>query len=442
MPKGSQLHTAVLGNGGRESAFIKLLLRDSDVAIVHSIKINAGFINNKRVKNVDIDLKNIDAVVKYCTENNVQLALAGSEELAVIGLTDALKKAGIAVFGASSKAIRIEADKAWARKFMSTLSIPQPMYEVFDDAPKAIARAKSNDKMRIVKAFGLAGGKGVSVCDSFVETKQAITETMIDLKFGDAGKTIVLEERLGWNDPIAEEVSMMFYTDGKTLAALPLARDHKREFDNDQGKNTGGMGVYSPSQLLSKAEQKFVQENIAQKIIDKLAEQGTPFTGILYVGLMKTSDTSRNAHGIFVIEINGRGGDPETVVQLDSQTNEHPAQIFLACSNGTLAKYKPSFDALVHLDVVLCSSKYPEGKTSSEVITGIEEAEKMGVEIIHAGTQIKDGKVVTNGGRILGVLGKGKTMEEVREKVYAAAEKILFDGTIPKYRSDIGATAL
>jgi phosphoribosylamine---glycine ligase len=440
--KEKKLQIAVVGNGGRESAFIKVLLRDSNVETIHFLKPNAGFQNNPRVKNVAMELHDHTAVVKYCQENHVTLALCGSEELAVIGLNDALKSAGIHVFGASLQAVRIESDKAWARKLMSTLGIPQPQYEVFSDPKKAVAAAKQNESYRIVKAFGLAGGKGVYVCDSLEDTEQAIQEIMVDRKFGDSGSTIVLEERLGWNDSTAEEVSMMFYTDGKTLAALPLAKDHKREFDGDKGKNTGGMGTFSPSPLLNEAEKEFVQTQIAQKIVDQLSKQGNPFTGILYVGLMKTADTSRNEYGIFVIEINGRGGDPETIVQLDSQTNEHSSQIFMACATGELAQYKPKFDDLVHIDVVLCSTAYPEGKTSGEVITGIEEAEKMDVQVVHAGTQMKEGKVVTNGGRILGVVAKGKTLAEARQKVYAAAQHILFDGKSPKYRQDIGLTSL
>ncbi len=436
-----KMHVAVLGNGGRESAFVHLLLRDSNVAMVHFIKSNAGFEGNARVKKIELDLHDFPAVTTYCQENNVSLAICGSEELAIIGLTDALKAGGIGVFGASSEAIKIESDKAWARKFMSTLGIPQPQYEVFRDAKKAVAQARKNEKFRIVKAYGPAGGKGVLVCDTFEETEKAINEIMVEKIFGDAGKLVVLEERIGWNDPTAEEVSMMFFTDGKMLAPLPLARDHKREFDHDKGKNTGGMGTYSPSLLLNTKEQKFVQKNIAQKIVDQLAKQGTPFTGILYVGLMKTADTSRNEHGIFVIEINGRGGDPETIVQLDSQIDKHPSEILLACTNGTLKKFKPTFDQLFHIDVVLCAKKYPEGKSQGEVITGIEEAEKMGAQIIHAGTTLKNGKVVTSGGRILEVLAKAKTFSQARQKAYAAAQCILFDGKPPKYRTDIGEQA-
>lgn len=436
------LQVAVLGNGGRESAFVKILLRDKDVSMVHFLKPNAGFQKNPRVKNVEIDLHDAAAVVEYCQKNNVSLALCGSEELAIIGLSDALKAAGLHVFGASQKAVRIESDKAWARKFMSALSIPQPHYEVFSDSKKAIAAVRKNETFRIVKAFGPASGKGVYVCDSLAETEQAIQEIMVESKFGDSGKTVVLEERLGWGDPTAEEVSMMFYTDGKTLAALPLAQDHKTEFDGDKGKNTGGMGTFSPCLLLNNAEQKFVQKNIAQKIVDQLAKQGSPFTGILYIGLMKTADTSRNKHGIFVIEVNGRGGDPETIVQLDSQTDKHPAQIFIACTTGKLAKFKPTFDTSVHFDVVLCSTKYPEGKTQDEVITGIAKAEKMGVQVLHAGTKMKDGKVVTNGGRILDVVAKAKTLKAARKKVYAAIPYILFNGKKPKFRTDIGEKGL
>lgn len=436
--KAKNLHVAVLGNGGRESAFVRILLRDKQVAMVHFLKPNAGFPNNPRVKNVEIDLHNKAAIVKYCKENKITLALCGSEELAISGLTDALKKAGIHVFGASAKAIRIESDKAWARKLMSTLGIPQPEYRVFSDPQKALDAAQKNEKFRIVKACGPALGKGVYVCDSLSETQKAIKEIMIEKKFGNSGKKITLEERLGWHDPQAEEVSMMFYTCGKSLSPLPLARDHKREFDNDKGKNTGGVGAYSPSTLLSKTEQNFVQKEIAQKIINKLFKMGAPFIGILYVGLMKTSDTSRNPYGIFVIEVNGRGGDPETEVQLDSQTNTHPSQIFLACTTGILSQFKPHFDRQVHVDVVLCSQKYPEGRTQDEVITGIDKAEKMGITVLHAGTKIKDGKVVTNGGRILNLIATGETMAQAQKKVYAAAKHILFDGKKPKYRLDIG----
>jgi phosphoribosylamine--glycine ligase len=433
---------AILGNGGRESAFIQALLTDPQVETIFVFEANAGFVTEPRVVNVPLSGGRATDVVEFCLKNKVTLAITSSEQIQADGVGDKLTAAGIVVFGASQRATLIESDKAWSRAFMEKLGLPQPQHFKFSNPAKAIKAAHQNPQLRVVKATGLASGKGVIVCETAEEVEAAIKTIMEDKKFGAAGETILLEERLGWNDAQAEEISVMFYTDGHRLFPLPLAQDYKREFDYDQGKNTGGMGTHTARQILSRAEQQFVQTEIAQKLIDALRTDDRLFVGILYVGLMKTSDTRHNPHGLFIIEINSRGGDPETVVQLAGQSHTHFAQFLLACGQGDASGVKPPiFDKAEYVDVVLCAPAYPDGKSQGEVIVGLSPtvAEKRGeVQIIHAGTRFINGRTVTHGGRILNVVGKGQTRDHARKAAYQRIKKITFDGQRPKYRLDIG----
>ena len=436
----SHQQVAVLGNGGRESAFVRQLLTDPLVDEVHVFDWNASFSEDLRVIRSPIHATDISGVVTYCRDHHLSLVISGAEQFAENGTTDALRAVNIPVLGASQKAIQIEADKAWARQFMKQINLPQPLFEVHTHASLAKKAAQKNKLLRVVKASGLCGGKGVIICDTYEQTAAAIDQMLTEHHFGTAGNTILLEERLGWQDSVNEEVSVMYYCDGQQLLPLPLVQDYKREFDGDQGKNTGSMGCHTAPESLSPTEQAFVRQQIAEPLIQQLAADGSNFVGILYVSLMKTSDTRFNPHGLFVIEINGRGGDPETIVQLAAQHHPHVADFYLACATGQLARVDaPTFDNRSYVNVVLAASNYPDGKSQGKVISGLEEAEATTLAVLHAGTKIDNGQILTNGGRILDVVGSGETLAAARKQAYAAAAQIHFNDQSPKYRSDIAA---
>ncbi len=434
-------HVAVLGTGGRESAFVETLLSDPQVETISVFEFNAGFVTEPRVKNVPVSVSHQKKVVEYCQKNKVDLVMIGPEQVQVDGMGEVLRKVGIPVFGASKRASVIESDKAWARAFMTQLNLPQPEYLEFSEPKKALKAAQTNHQLKVVKATGLASGKGVIVCDTTEEVAAALQTILTDKKFGAAGETILLEERLGWKDQAAQEVSVMFYSDGTHLLPLPLAQDYKREFDGDQGQNTGGMGTYISRTVLKPEEQIFVQEEIAQPLIDALKKDKRPFVGILYIGLMKTANKRHNPYGLFIIEINSRGGDPETVVQLAGQTHPQIAEFYRACAQGDLTSVEPpTFKNFEYVDVVLAAPSYPDGKSQNEVITGLEATETEAdnqVKVIHAGTTYQSGQTLTNGGRILNIVGTGKSLVQARNRAYERVEMIRFGKSEPKYRHDI-----
>lgn len=440
MKKTAPTIVGVLGNGGRESAFIRSVLTDENVEKIIWCNPNGGFIDEPRVQRIELPDFNPQSVTQVFQEHQVTLAMSGPEAMAVDGFTDALTNAGIAVFGASQRAVLIESDKAWARDFMAKLDIPQPKYQVCASAQEAKNTVREHETFRIVKATGPAGGKGVIVCETVAEAEQAITEIMIEKRFGSAGDQVVIEERLGWNDPLATEVSLMFYTDGKKLHPLPLARDYKKEGDNNAGENTGGMGTHTAPDVLDAKAQTFAQEKIAQPLLDALRKDNRPFIGILYVGLMKTNDLRHNPHGLFVIEINARGGDPETIVQLAGQQHPHIAEFYAACAHGDMSTSQlPNFDNQQYIDVVLCAPDYPRGSDKGTVLQKLGQATSEDVAILHAGTRYSENTILTNGGRILHVVGNGATLAEAREKCYQAISTISDNNPVFKYRTDIGA---
>ena len=259
MKKSKSKFVGVLGGGGRESAFIESLLSDSSVETIFVFHPNGGFANEPRVHKLTLASGTSSEIVKLCKKNEITLVLSGPEAMAIEGVNDALIKAGVSVLGASAKAIQIESDKSWAREFMQKIGLPQPEYLSFTDSKEAIKAATENEKLRVVKAIGPALGKGVIVCDTLADVKKGIKTILVDQKFGDAGKKVVLEERLGWNDPDAQEISVMFYCDGHQLLALPLAQDYKRENDGDQGENTGGVGSHTSPNILSAKSSSFTQ---------------------------------------------------------------------------------------------------------------------------------------------------------------------------------------
>jgi phosphoribosylamine--glycine ligase len=423
----------IIGSGSRESAFIDALLKDPTVAIIYWFGNNAGYPNDPSIVRTNIAPDDKEGILRSCKDLQLDLIISGPENPSVNGTNDLLRANGFPVFGASQAAIRIESDKAWARETMQKLRLPQPEFEVHQNIEQTKKSLKTNEKLRVVKAAGPCEGKGVVICDTYEEAEAAAQSMLVHNQFGEAGSQIVLEERLGLHDTSAEEVSVMYFTDGNSLVQMPLAQDYKREYDGNKGKNTGGMGSHTAPESLSAQEQEQVRNKIAYPILNELAQSNNPFIGILYVSLMKTS------RGIFVIEINGRGGDPETVVQLAGMSHPNFAEFLLACALGNLGTVEaPTWDDNEYVDVVLCAQNYPAGKSKGETITGIKEASKKAQAIFHAGT-IRDGqKTLTNGGRILSVVGKGATRQEARDQAYESAQLIYFDGKVPKYRTDIG----
>ena len=273
------MNMLVLGSGGRESAYIIALLTDPEVKNIYVIGFHAGFVDESRV--INCTLKDIHTL-------DVDLVVSGPEAFAADGTHDEFRKKGIPVFGASKRAARIETDKAWARKFMKKIDLPQPYFEIHTDPTRAKKAIKKDERLRVVKAAGLCGGKGVVVADTEKEAEQATDDILVKKIFGTEGEKIVLEERLGWHDPVAHEVSAMFVTDGKKIFALPLVQDYKREGDRDKGKNTGGMGCKSADDTLSATERSWVEKKIAFPLLQELKVAKTSFIGILYISLMKT----------------------------------------------------------------------------------------------------------------------------------------------------------
>ena len=352
----------------------------------------------------------------------------GPEAPLVAGIVDEFENRGLKIFGPSKEAAKLEGSKAFSKEMMKKYGVPTADFEVFDDPEKAKEYIKEKGAPIVVKADGLAAGKGVVVARNVEEALEAIDKIMIEKVFGDAGNRVVVEDCL-----FGEEASYLVVTDGENFIPLATAQDHKAVFDGDKGPNTGGMGAYSPAPVLSKEMEKEVQERVIKPILRGMKEEGHPFKGILYAGLMITEE------GPKVLEFNVRFGDPEAQVILRRLKTD----LVDVCQSVIEGNLIDSLEWIPEtaICVVLASKGYPGKYEKGKVIIGIEEAEKIdNVVVFHAGTAIKDGKLVTNGGRVLNVTALGKDIVEARENVYKAIEKIHFDGM--HYRKDIGLKAL
>ena len=353
------------------------------------------------------------------------MVIIGPEDPLANGLADKLRAGGLKVFGPSKEAARLEADKAWAKKLMRAAAVPTAEAQTFTDAQRALHYAETRQLPQVVKAAGLAKGKGVIVCDDEKEAVAAVQSIMVDREFGDAGNTVVIEERL-----VGQEVSILALVDGRNIYVLEPSQDHKQVGEGDTGPNTGGMGAYTPTPLVDDELMSVIESEVLVPTVDALRREGIEFKGVLYAGLMLT------AGGPKVLEFNTRFGDPECQPLLVRMKGDL-LKMILAVIDGTLHRQQIDWDRRVACCVVVCSGGYPGPYEKGLEITGLDKAAEMeDVKIFHAGTRLSENRVLTNGGRVINVVALGDTLTEAKEKANAAAAKIQFKGAF--YRTDIG----
>ncbi len=414
----------IVGSGGREHAIATAVLRSPKVEKIYCAPGNAGI--GQIAECVPIAAMEFDKLVAFAKKEAIDLTIIGMDDPLVGGIVDAFEAEGLRVFGPRKNAAILEGSKAFSKDLMKKYDIPTAGYETFT-SPEAALEYLETAKMPIVlKADGLALGKGVLICNTREEAKQGVKTLMLDKQFGSAGDRIVVEEFM-----TGREVSVLCYCDGKIVKPMTSAQDHKRAKDGDQGLNTGGMGTFSPSPYYDEAVQKFCEENVYQKTMDAMAKEGRPFTGIMFVGLMLTED------GPKVLEYNARFGDPEAQVVLPRMKTDI-IDVFEACIDGRLEDIELEFEDNAAVCVILASDGYPEKYDKGLPITGFENFEgKDDYFCFHAGTKkTEDGQIVTNGGRVLGITALGKDLSEARKKAYGAVDWISFANKY--YRHDIG----
>jgi phosphoribosylamine--glycine ligase len=420
------MNVLVIGNGGREHAILLALKKSKRVEKLYCMKGNAG--TAEIAENVDVDYMNIQAVKEYVSAHpEIDYYVVTPDDPLAIGLVDVLEGMGKRCFGPRKSAARIEASKAFAKELMKKYHIPTAESETFDDYEKALAYVHKQGAPIVLKADGLALGKGVLICSTMEEAEQGLKEIMLDKAFGSAGNKIVIEECMrGLKYTPGEEVSVLAFTDGKTIVPMITSCDHKRAFDGDKGLNTGGMGTFSPCPFWTKELEKKVLKEIMIPTVNALNAEGATFKGCLYFGLMRTDK------GMKVVEYNSRFGDPETQVVLPMLKTDL-MDIFEAVTEERLSQVKIEWDEGACVCVVLASGGYPVSYKKGKEITIGDVGD---ATIIHAGTKMDGDKLVTNGGRVLGVVAKGKDIDEAREKAYSAVKNIKFENM--SYRTDIG----
>lgn len=414
----------IVGSGGREHAIAASVAKSPRVEKIYCAPGNAGI--GQIAECVAIGAMEFDKLVAFAREKEIDFVIVGMDDPLVGGLVDEMEAAGIRTFGPRKNAAILEGSKAFSKDLMKKYHIPTAAYENFDDAEAAIAYLKEKASYPIVlKADGLALGKGVLICNTMEEALEGVESIMKDKKFGDAGNRMVIEEFM-----TGREVSVLSFVDGKTIRIMTSAQDHKRAKDGDQGLNTGGMGTFSPSPFYTEEVDAFCKKYIYQATVDAMAAEGRPFKGVIFFGLMLTPAGPR------VLEYNARFGDPEAQVVLPRMKNDI-IEVMEACVDGTLDQIDLQFEDNAAVCVVLASDGYPVSYEKGFVIEGLERFEKEdGYYCFHAGTRQTEAGIVTNGGRVLGVTAKGSNLKEARANAYAATEWITFEN---KYmRHDIG----
>ncbi|MDO8487621.1 MAG: phosphoribosylamine--glycine ligase [Candidatus Curtissbacteria bacterium] len=395
----------IVGAGGREHALGWKIRQSRKVSDLYFAPGNAG--TGLLGKNVEIGAGEIDKLVKFAKDNKIALTMVGPEVPLEAGIVDAFEKAGLLIFGPTRKAALLETDKSWATAFMERHNIPHPKSLAIKDYKKALDYIKTRGPQKIViKATGLAAGKGVFLPASLKEAQDALRRIMKDEEFGPSREVLIQERLLG------REVSQLAFCDGKTIVPMLPAQDHKRINDSDRGPNTGGMGAFAPVQMDAKLK-KEIYETILERTIDGMRREGHIYKGVLYAGLMITG------HGPKVLEYNARFGDPETQPLMMLLASDLFG-VLKSCANGTLKSNLVSFRTGAALCVVLASGGYPGEYKTGKTIGGLDINRGENIEVFHAGTKNENGKIVTNGGRVLGVTAFGKTMPEARRKVYSA----------------------
>lgn len=427
MKKKRSLSILIIGSGGREHALGWKILQSSLVKKLYFAPGNAG--TPRLGENIAIGSEEIEKLAAFAKGKSVDLTVVGPEAPLTLGIVDKFQKAGLQIFGPSKLASRLEADKAWAVEFMQRQQIPHPASQISTDPQKALAFIKKTSwKQIVVKAAGLAAGKGVIVCDHKKQAFKAVEKMMVRKEFGLSGEKIVLQERI-----FGEEVSILAFSDGKTIVPLLPAQDHKRVFDHDQGPNTGGMGAYAPVPFISAKLLKTIQKTILEPTIAGLSKEGYPYQGVLYAGLMITKN------GPQVIEFNVRFGDPEAQ-PLMMLLKSDLVPIMFSCIEGNLQEKEIIFKKGSAICVVAASSGYPGPYEKGKVIQGLSRLKMPNLEVFQAGTTQKGHQTVSSGGRVFGITAWGKDLAQAAKKVYRAIKKIRFEGL--HFRTDIGQKAL
>ena len=414
----------LIGSGGREHALAWKLAQSPRVEQIFVAPGNGGTATAAKCRNVPIADSDLAGLLAFAQQEAIDLTVVGPEAPLVAGIVDRFQAAGLPVFGPRQAAAQLEGSKAFSKAFMQAQGIPTGWARTFTDFETAADFVAGLDSLPVLKASGLAAGKGVVLPESRDEAVAVLREMLVDRRFGEAGSTVLVEERL-----IGPEVSVLAFCDGADVALMPPAQDHKRLLTGDGGPNTGGMGAFAPSPLATPELLAEVERTVLRPVLDGMAAAGTPYVGVLYAGLMLTPD------GLRVLEFNCRFGDPETQVVLPLLESDL-VDVMLACIDGRLASATPKWREGAATTVVLASGGYPGDYAKGREICGLAEAEETGCTVFHAGTTLADGRLVTSGGRVLAVTGLGEELAAAASRAYAGVEQIAFEGAI--WRTDIG----
>ena len=420
----------VMGSGGREHALAWRLAQSDTVKHTYVAPGNAGTATESNMENVSLDLMDFEQIVTFCRQQHVDLVVVGPEQPLVAGIVDHLTEAGIACFGPSAAAAQLEGSKAFAKAFLKQHAIPTAAYEVFTQVEPACAYLQTQPFPQVIKADGLAAGKGVVIVEDVQQAQAVVKDMLADNKFGEAGSRIVIEEFLQ-----GEEASFICMADGKDFISMATSQDHKARDDGDQGPNTGGMGAYSPAPVVTDEIHQRVVDEVIKPTLAGMQAEGMPFTGFLYAGLMIGEDGTPK-----VLEFNVRFGDPETqpiMMRLQSRLD----QLCLAAIRQELASETVSWDSRFALGVVMAEQGYPEAYQSGHVIEGLQQASRLpDCKVFHAGTKTSDGSILTSGGRVLCVCALDASLQQAQAKAYTAVSEIHWDSAY--FRQDIGAKGI
>ncbi|QCU90744.1 phosphoribosylamine--glycine ligase [Thiomicrorhabdus sediminis] len=423
------MNVLIIGSGGREHALAWKTAQSTKVSQVFVAPGNAGTALEENLTNVDIAVDDIQGLVDFAKSNAIDLAIVGPEVPLVLGVVDAFTEAGLKCFGPTAGAAQLEGSKAFSKDFLAKHNIPTAAYEVFTEIAPAHAYLEKMGVPIVIKADGLAAGKGVILADTMEQAKEAVSDMLAGNKFGDAGSRVVIEEFL-----VGEEASFIVMADGKNVVPMATSQDHKARDNGDTGPNTGGMGAYTPAPVVTPDIHDRIMNEVIYPTIEGMAKDGLPYTGFLYAGVMIDASGAPK-----VLEFNCRFGDPETqpiMMRLQSDL----AELCLAAIDGKLEGMTTDWDERAALGVVMAAGGYPDEYRKGDVITGIENADSADIKVFHAGTASKDGQVVTAGGRVLCVTALGANVTAAQQRAYEGVAEINWDETY--YRTDIGHRAV
>lgn len=427
----SPVEVMVIGGGGREHAICAKLSESEHVSAIFCAPGNGGTAGCSKVKNVDLKVDDFAGIAHFAQQHQISLVVIGPDNPLADGIVDYLQAAGLRVFGPRKEAARLESSKAYAKDFMTKHGIPTARYFVADSYRQALELVDEHDYLRVVKVDGLALGKGVFVCKTRDEVHQALKQIFRENRFGKSGQKVVLEERL-----VGEELSLLMFCDGRRLSLMPASQDHKRRYDGDRGPNTGGMGVFAPVDLYSRCRE-VINNSLMKPLQKALDSRSLQFRGIIFAGLLMVKEEKSRNYKPYVLEFNARFGDPETQAILPLLKSDL-FEIFWACTEGRLAGLQIEWSGNSSCCVIACAKNYPEGSSQGHPI----EIGSLPEETIlfHAGTKLRDGQLLSAGGRVLGVTGLGSNLTQAIDRAYDGIRSVSFADM--DYRKDIGRRAL